>query len=60
MKALKTHSSGGVFEKGEEIEIDTLEQLIDLMKNEDNPLIISRATEDRFDFEIEVYDDYRE
>lgn len=44
-----------------EIEINTLEELLALMKEEDEPIIIfNDGDNDHPDYEIEVYDDYRE
>lgn len=42
------------------INVDTIEQLIELIEEVKYPLIISRDLLERSEYKIEIYDDYRE
>lgn len=55
----KTYTS--IYGPADEIEINTLEELLALMKEENEPIIIFNDSDnDHPDYRIEVYDDYRE
>lgn len=42
------------------IKVDTIQDLLDIIKKEEHPIIISDIHNNDYHFEIEIYDDYRE
>jgi hypothetical protein len=66
MKALLTRTTTYIAERDKKdkiIEINSLEELLELMRAEGHDLVIIEASmslKEKVDFEIEVYDYYRE
>jgi hypothetical protein len=60
MKTLIEYASAGWVDKGKIINIETLEDLIKLTKQEGYPLVFDAPFNEECDLSIIVYDDYME